>query len=104
MGLDPTIYGLPAPNQNLFEAHPTVSVAPPLRLGSADVIPKSNVSRLDGPTVHFIDGVSDEFDVIVLRHGSTSLFPVLLSGLAQRLGQPHPVVQAMFKPGSEISR
>ena len=60
MGINPTLYGLPEPNHKLFEAHPTQSVELPLRLGSGDVIPKPNVARLDGDTVHFEDGTSDE--------------------------------------------
>ena len=48
--------GCPHPNHKFFEAHPTQSVELPLRLGSGDVTPKPNVARLDGDTVHFVDG------------------------------------------------
>ncbi len=75
MGINPQLYGLPAPNHKLFEAHPTQSVELPLRLGSGDVIPKPNVSRLDGRTVHFDDGTSDEFDAIVYATGYNITFP-----------------------------
>jgi hypothetical protein len=75
MGVDPTMYGLPAPNHKLFEAHPTQSVELPLRLGSGDVTPKPNVARLDGNTVHFVDDTSDDFDVIIYATGYNITFP-----------------------------
>ena len=47
-GSNPELYGLPKPDHKFFEAHPTQSVELPLRLGSGDITPKGNVSRLDG--------------------------------------------------------
>lgn len=72
---DPTLYGLPTPNHKFFEAHPTQSGELPLRLKSGDVTPKGNVARLDGSTVHFEDGTSDDFDVIVYATGYNLTFP-----------------------------
>jgi thioredoxin reductase len=72
---DPTLYGLPAPNHKFFEAHPTQSGELPLRLKSGDVTAKGNVARLDGSTVHFEDGTSGEFDVIIYATGYNLTFP-----------------------------
>ena len=72
---DPTLYGLPAPNHKFFEAHPTQSGELPLRLKSGDVTPKGNVARLDGETVHFEDGTSADFDVIIYATGYNLTFP-----------------------------
>lgn len=71
----PENYGLPTPNHKLFEAHPTQSVELPLRLGSGDVQPKSDIARLDGRTVHFQDGTRDDFDVIIYATGYNITFP-----------------------------
>jgi len=71
----PEHYGLPTPNHKLFEAHPTQSVELPLRLGSGDVQPKPDITRLDGRTVHFQDGTSDDFDVIIYATGYNITFP-----------------------------
>lgn len=71
----PEDYGLPTPNHGFFEAHPTQSVELPLRLGSGDVVAKPNVSRLDGETVHFTDGTSADFDVIIHATGYNITFP-----------------------------
>lgn len=72
---DPTLYGLPTPNHKFFEAHPTQSGELPLRLKSGDVTPKPNVERLDGDVVHFVDGTSGTFDVIVYATGYNLTFP-----------------------------
>ncbi|MBF4162245.1 flavin-containing monooxygenase [Nocardioides acrostichi] len=74
-GSNPELYGLPKPNHKFFEAHPTQSIELPLRLGSGDITPKVNISRLDGSAVHFEDGTSAEFDVIIYATGYNITFP-----------------------------
>ncbi|MFD6893451.1 flavin-containing monooxygenase [Rhodococcus sp. NPDC060086] len=71
----PERYGLPTPNHKFFEAHPTQSVELPLRLGSGDITPSPNIERFDGRTVHFVDGTSGEFDIIVYATGYNITFP-----------------------------
>ncbi|OBB62135.1 monooxygenase [Mycobacterium sp. 852013-51886_SCH5428379] len=99
LGTDPTLYGLPAPNHKLFEAHPTQSVELPLRLGSGDVIPKPNVTRLDGSTVHFEDGSSDEFDAIVYATGYNITFPFFDPGFLSAPDNQIRLYKRMFVPG-----
>ena len=41
-------FGLPPPNHNFLEAHPTVSSELLLRLGSGDAVAKPNVAELLG--------------------------------------------------------
>ncbi|OMC41292.1 monooxygenase [Mycobacterium sp. GA-1841] len=101
LGTDPTMYGLPAPNHKLFEAHPTQSVELPLRLGSGDVIPKPNVSRLDGDTVHFEDGTNDVFDVIVYATGYNITFPFFAPDLISAPDNHIRLYKRMFKPGMD---
>lgn len=99
MGTDPTLYGLPAANHKLFEAHPTQSVELPLRLGSGDVIPKPNVARLDGATVVFDDGTSDEFDVIVYATGYNITFPFFDPEFISASDNHIRLYKRMFSPG-----
>jgi hypothetical protein len=99
MGTDPTNYGLPPANHKLFEAHPTQSVELPLRLGSGDVTPKPNVDRLDGSTVHFEDGTSDEFDVIVYATGYNITFPFFDPAFISAPDNRIRLYKRMFKPG-----
>ena len=74
-GSDPTLYGLPAPNHKFFEAHPTQSVELPLRLKSGDVVPKGNVTRLDGSDGPLRGRHSSDFDAIVYATGYNITFP-----------------------------
>ena len=101
MGTDPTLYGLPAPNHKIFEAHPTQSVELPLRLGSGDVVPKPNVSRLDGDVVHFDDGTSDVFDAIIYATGYNITFPFFEPGLINAPENQIRLYKRIFKPGFE---
>jgi hypothetical protein len=99
MGANPTLYGLPEPNHKLFEAHPTQSVELPLRLGSGDVTPKPNVSRLDGATVHFDDGTSGEFDAIIYATGYNITFPFFEPDLISAPDNRIRLYKRIFKPG-----
>jgi hypothetical protein len=101
MGIDPQLYGLPAANHKLFEAHPTQSVELPLRLGSGDVTPKPNVSRLDGQTVWFEDGSSDDFDVIVYATGYNITFPFFDPEFISAPDNHIRLYKRMFLPGIE---
>ena len=99
LGTDPTMYGLPPADHKLFEAHPTQSVELPLRLGSGDVTPKPNVARLDGHTVHFVDGTSAEFDVIIYATGYNITFPFFDPGFISAPDNAIRLYKRIFKPG-----
>ena len=98
-GSNPELYGLPKPNHKFFEAHPTQSVELPLRLGSGDVVPKPDVSRLDGLTVHFEDGTSTDLDVIVYATGYNITFPFFDEQFLSAPGNVIRLFKRMFKPG-----
>jgi dimethylaniline monooxygenase (N-oxide forming) len=73
---DPTAYGLPKPDHKLFEAHPTVSSELLPRLGHGDITPKPNIERFaGGRTVRFVDGSSEEIDLVVYCTGYKMTFP-----------------------------
>ncbi|KUI24711.1 monooxygenase [Mycobacterium sp. IS-1742] len=99
LGTDPTSYGLPPANHKLFEAHPTQSVELPLRLGSGDVTPKPNVARLDGHTVHFEDGTSDDYDAIVYSTGYNITFPFFDPAFISAPDNQIRLYKRMFLPG-----
>jgi hypothetical protein len=98
-GSNPELYGLPKPNHKFFEAHPTQSVELPLRLGSGDVVPKPDVARLDGETVHFVDGTSSGFDAIVYATGYNITFPFFDETFLSAPGNVIRLFKRMFKPG-----
>lgn len=95
----PQDYGLPTPNHKLFEAHPTQSVELPLRLGSGDLVANGDVARVDGRTVHFQDGSSGEFDVIVCATGYNITFPFFDEEFLSAPDNHFPLYKRMFKPG-----
>ena len=97
-GSNPELYGLPKPDHKFFEAHPTQSVELPLRLGSGDVVPKPDVAWLDGPTVHFVDGTSSDFDVIVYATGYNITFPFFDVMFISAPGNRIRLFKRMFKP------
>jgi dimethylaniline monooxygenase (N-oxide forming) len=72
-----TDYGLPRPDHDILEAHPTVSDDLLSRLGHGDITVKPSISRFDGPTVRFTDGSSVEADVVVYCTGYKVTFPFL---------------------------
>jgi len=100
-GSNPELYGLPKPDHKFFEAHPTQSVELPLRLGSGDITPKGNVERLDGRTVHFVDGTSSEFDAIVYATGYNITFPFFDETFLSAPGNQIRLFKRMFKPGMD---
>lgn len=96
----PEDYGLPKPNHKFFEAHPTQSVELPLRLGSGDVTAKGDIDRLDGRSVHFTDGTSAEFDVMIQATGYNTTFPFFDRDFLSADGNNHvPLYKRMFSPG-----
>jgi hypothetical protein len=72
---DVTKYGLPKPDHKFGQAHPTISDDLLVRLGHGDITVKPNIERLDGDTVHFVDGTAEKIDVIVYCTGYKITFP-----------------------------
>jgi dimethylaniline monooxygenase (N-oxide forming) len=71
-----TTYGLPKPDHKLFEAHPTVSSELLPRLGHGDITVKPNIEKFPGGrTVRFVDGTSEEIDLVVYCTGYRMTFP-----------------------------
>lgn len=95
----PTDYGLPEPNHKFFEAHPTQSVELPLRLGSGDLRAKGDIDRWDGSTVHFADGTSEEFDVVVHATGYNITFPFFDPDFLCAPENHIRLFKRIFKPG-----
>ncbi len=95
----PEDYGLPSPNHRFFEAHPTQSVELPLRLGSGDLRAKGDITRFDGPTVHFEDGSSEDFDVVVHATGYNITFPFFDPAFLSAPDNHIRLYKRIFKPG-----
>ena len=72
-----TDYGLPQPDHDVLEAHPTVSDDLLSRLGHGDITVKPTISRFEGSTVVFADGSTVDADVVVYCTGYKVTFPFL---------------------------
>ena len=72
-----TDYGLPQPDHQVLEAHPTVSDDLLTRLGHGDIEVKPNLDRFEGSKVFFADGSAVEADVVVYCTGYKVSFPFL---------------------------
>ena len=72
-----TDYGLPAPDHDVLDAHPTISDDLLTRLGHGDITVKPNIARFEGSRVVFTDGTSVEADVVIYCTGYKVSFPFL---------------------------
>ncbi|MFC4786042.1 flavin-containing monooxygenase [Nocardioides sp. MAHUQ-72] len=72
-----TDYGLPEPDHDVLEAHPTISDDLLTRLGHGDITVKPSIDRFEGAKVFFTDGSAVEADVVVYCTGYRVSFPFL---------------------------
>ncbi|MPY56572.1 NAD(P)/FAD-dependent oxidoreductase [Streptomyces spongiae] len=72
---DPRRLGLQKPDHKLFETHPAINTMLLHHLQHGDITARPGIVRTDGRTVHFTDGTSDEFDLILLATGYVHRVP-----------------------------
>ena len=98
----PTDYGLPEPDHKLAEAHPTVSSDLLPRLGHGDIEVKPNIARFaGGRTVEFVDGTSEEIDLIVYCTGYKITFPFFDHDLLDAPDNRIPLYRRVVHPDLE---
>ncbi|MGE5502531.1 MAG: flavin-containing monooxygenase [Ignavibacteriales bacterium] len=93
-------YGLPKPDHEPLEAHPSVSGEFLTRAGCGDIKFKPAIERLEGKQVRFADGSVEDVDVIIYATGYDMKFPffddaALVPDAEHRL----PLFKRMMKPG-----
>jgi len=89
-------YGLPKPDHKIFQAHPTINSELLHYIRHGRITPKPDVARYDGNSVHFTDGSSDEFELIVCGTGFHVSFPFLPEGLVHTRGGIADLYGGMF--------
>jgi len=62
-------YGLPAPDYNILEGHPTLNSELYYLIRHGEIQPVAGVSGFEGRTVHFSDGTEDDFDIVIAATG-----------------------------------
>jgi dimethylaniline monooxygenase (N-oxide forming) len=95
---EPWDYGLPVPKHPFGRTHPTISNEIHIRMGSGDVIPKPNVVRFAGKTVHFADGTQVEADAVVYCTGYKISFPFLDKTTIEAKDNDIALYQRIFDP------
>lgn len=91
-------YGLPTPDHQPLEAHPTVSGEFLMRCGSGDIAVKPNIAELKGDRVRFDDGSEEAVDVIVYATGYRTRFPFLSDDLAPVKDNHIALYKRMVRP------
>jgi cation diffusion facilitator CzcD-associated flavoprotein CzcO len=92
-------YGLRRPDHRLFDKHPTVNSQLLYALRHGRVHARPDIARLQGHTVHFVDGTSAEYDTIVWATGFHVSFPFLDRDLFEWRGGAPVRVAGMLPPG-----
>lgn len=66
---DPVRFGFPKPDYRMYESHPVVNSLVLYHAGHGDIGVRADIARLDGKTVHFKDGSSRDYDLILTATG-----------------------------------
>ena len=78
---DVTAFGLPKPDHHALATHPILNTRILDHLGHGDIAYRPDIERLDGTTVHFVDGTREDIDLIVWATGYRPSFPMLDDGI-----------------------
>ncbi len=75
---DPSRFGFPKPDYNIYESHPVINTLILTHLGQGDIKVRADIDHLGtGKQVHFKNGFSAEYDIILLATGYKLHYPFL---------------------------
>lgn len=74
---DPQKYGFPKPDYKLYESHPVVNSLVLYHAGHGDITVRPDIDRFDDKTVHFKDGTSAKYDMILAATGYKLDYPFI---------------------------
>lgn len=87
-------YGLMKPDHKIFEHHPTINTELLHYLKHGRIKPHPDIKKFEGKVVEFIDGVREEFDLVVCGTGFYVSIPFLAPNVVTIKG---PVVEAHWE-------
>lgn len=91
-------YGLPAPDHELFEAHPTVSTEIFHYLKHGRIHPRPDVAKVEGGRVTFTNGNVADYDLIVCATGFDVSIPFLPEGMVPVKGKVAELYGGALRP------
>ena len=98
---DPQKYGFPKPDYKLYESHPVVNSLVLYHAGHGDIAIRPDIDRFEGKTVHFKDGTSRDYDLILAATGYKLDYPFIDNTLLNWQGDaPHLYLNCMH-PGRD---
>jgi hypothetical protein len=95
------LYGLPNPEAPLGSHHPTVNEDLFFSIRHGKIKPRKDIARLDGNTVHFVDGSKGEYDTIVACTGYQITHPFFDKNLIDYSEGAVPLWLRMMHPSIE---
>lgn len=66
---DPVKFGFPKPKYDIYESHPVINSLILHHIGHGDIEVMGDIERIEGNTVHFKDGESEKYDLILTATG-----------------------------------
>ena len=98
---NPEDYGLPKPDHEPLDAHPSVSGDFLTRVGCGDILARGGIEKFDETSVTFADGKREEIDAIVWATGYNVSFPFFEESALTPQENRFPLYKRMIKPGYE---
>lgn len=95
---NPVKYGFPKPHYKIYESHPIVNTLILQHLGQGDLEIKADIKRFDDKTVHFVDGTSREYDMVLLATGYKLDYPFIDREHLSWTGQVPNLYLNIFEP------
>ena len=95
---DPVKFGFPEPDYKIYESHPVVNTQILQHLGQGDLGIRADVDRFDGSTVHFRDGSSGDYDLVLLATGYRLDYPFVDRGQLNWTGDAPELFLNIFPP------
>ncbi|WP_052261352.1 flavin-containing monooxygenase [Ruegeria sp. ANG-S4] len=100
---DPQKYGFPKPDYALYESHPVVNSLILFHAGHGDLKIRPDIARFDGQTVHFNDGTSADYDMILAATGYKLHYPFIDKSLLNWKGAaPHLYLNCMHPDRDDL--
>ncbi len=95
---DPVRFGFPKPAYKMYESHPVVNSLILYHIGHGDVGVRADIAKLEGHTVHFKDGSSRDYDLILAATGYLLHYPFLDKQVLNWQGMAPSLYLNIFAP------